>query len=133
MSHNESSPVIPVQTTFRHMQASAAVTDCVAREAQKLRRYFARITHCHVVIIESHKHHGAGRQYAFHVELGVPHGPLAVTHEASGRSLHPDAAHEDIYLTLRDTFEIVRRRLEAHAQRLRGEVKRHEAPASDHA
>lgn len=138
-SMSASTAPLAVQTTFRHMQTSPAVTDHVLKEAQKLQRYFDRITHCHVVIVAPHKHHRHGRPYSIHVELGVPHGPLVVNHEPSARprdaaSLRdekrpePNAAHDDIYVTLRDTFDVVRRRLEDHARRLRGDVKHRPAP-----
>lgn len=145
-STSPSTAPLAVQTTFRHMQTSAAVTDHVLQEAQKLLRYFDRITHCHVVIIAPHKHHRHGRPYSIHVELGVPHGPLVVNHEPAARSRdarsrreqkcpEPNAAHDDIYVTLRDTFDVVRRRLEDHVRRLedhvrrlRGDVKRRPAP-----
>lgn len=121
---------IPVQTTFRHMRTSAAVTDHIMRHAQKLSRHFARITQCHVVVTAPHKHHLHKRPYVIHVELGVPQGPLIVTHEGTGRA--GVAAHDDIYVTLRETFDIVRRRLEDHARRLRGDIKRHEPLATNH-
>lgn len=124
------------------MRTSPAVADHVQKEAQKLQRYFDRITHCHVVIIAPHKHHRHGRPYSIHVELGVPRGPLVVNHEPAAharaddsrreqRQSEPNAAHDDIYVTLRETFDVVRRRLEDHARRLRGEVKRaHARPES---
>src|SRR4051812_21025370 len=113
--------LVAVQTTFRHMSTSPAVADHVAKEAQKLQRYYDRITHCHVVITAPHQHHRHGRQFSIHVELGVPHGPIVVNHEpgalpshtGASREVHrePDAAHEEIYVTVRETFDIVRRRL----------------------
>lgn len=120
------------------MPTSEAIVGHVKKEARKLQRYFERITHCHVVIVAPHKHHRRGRQYSIHVDLGVPQGPLIVNHEPTVRSRvgasqreqkrpEPNAAHDDIYVTLRDTFDVVRRRLEDHARRLRGEVKHRES------
>jgi hypothetical protein len=116
------------------MATSPAVASRVSFEAQKLRRYFDRITHCHVVIVAPHKHHQHGRHYSVHLELGVPHGPLVITHEPAGGSRRdasahepkrsrPDATHEDVYVVIRETFDIARRRLEALAQRLRRDMK----------
>jgi ribosome-associated translation inhibitor RaiA len=121
---------LAVQTTFRHMSTSAAVAEHVMKEARKLQRFFDRITHCHVVIVAPHKHHRHGRQYSIHVELGVPHGPLLVNHEPAAyarvtgsrreqKRPEPNVTHDDIYVTLRDTFDVARRRLEDHARRLR--------------
>jgi ribosome-associated translation inhibitor RaiA len=123
-----------VQTTFRHMRASPAVAEYVLKEAQKLHRIFDRIAHCHVVIVSPHKRHRHGRRYSIHVDLGVPHGPLVVNHEPALRSYAgdpsrerkhpgPTAAHDEIYVVLHDTFDIVRHRLENHVRCLRGDVK----------
>jgi len=114
------------------MPPSAAVAARVNAEAQKLHRYFDRITHCHVVIVAPHKHHRHGRHYSVHVDLGVPRGPLVINHEPSPRTStprsEPEPSHEDIYVVIRDTFDTARRRLEDHARRLRGDVKSHRDP-----
>ena len=43
---------------------------------------------------------------------------------------HPDEhhAHEDPYVTLRDTFNAAQRQLEDYVRKLRGKVKTHETP-----
>ena len=124
---------IPVQFTFRHMPASPAVAAQVEAEAQKLRRYFSLIRHCHVVITAPHHHHRLGRTYSVHVELAVPNEHIAVTHAHAGRPhaldesprKRADAAHKDIYVVLRDVFDAARRRLQDYARRRRGDGKRH--------
>ena len=105
----------------------------IDQDTQKLRRYFDRIAHCHVVVVAPHKHHRHGRHYSIHVELGVPRGPLVVNHEPDARPnpagatrapkrTAPNVTHEDIYVALRDTFDVVRRRLEDYARKLRGDT-----------
>lgn len=130
---------LAVQTTFRQMDSSPAVTARVEAEARKLLRYFDRITHCHVVILAPHRHHRRGRHYTVHIELGVPGDLLVINHDPSvhpkmetgrpGKRSELQAAHNDIYVVLRETFDSARRRLEDYARRLRGDVKHH--PASD--
>lgn len=132
-------PPVAVQTTFRHLHSSPAVVDLVTHEAGKLARYFTGIIHCHVVIAAQQKHHPHGQSYSVHVELGVPRGPIVVDHETAGdvrpQSTAPEdrqrsAIHEDLYATIRDAFAIVRRRLEDHVRRLRGEDRSHEPETS---
>jgi ribosome-associated translation inhibitor RaiA len=138
MKTNKVAPTahIPVQITFRHMPASPAVSERVDEEAQKLLRYFDRITHCHVVIVAPHRHHRLGQQYSVHLELGVPRERLVITNEPAP---HPralsqshvekqseyDAAHKDLYIVIREVFDTARRQLEDYVRRLRGDVKRH--------
>ena len=129
-----------IQTSFRHMAASAAVAARIEAEVEKLHRFFDGITHCHVVVIAPHRHHRAGRRFALHIELGVPRERLVIAHEPAvrpGRDDVPrsvksdevDAPHKDVYVAVRDAFATARRQLKDYVQRLRGEVKRHPAAA----
>jgi hypothetical protein len=126
---------VPVQITFRHMATSAAVVAHVEAEVQKLQRYFKPIMHCHVVVVAPHQHHLRGHHYTVHVDLDVPGGPLVVNHEPvakresareepAGKSDEIDATHKDIYVVLRDAFDIARRQLEDYVRRKHDEVKR---------
>jgi ribosome-associated translation inhibitor RaiA len=136
-----SGPELPaVQTSFRHMAASAAVTARIEAEVEKLQRFFDGITHCHVVVIAPHRHHRAGRRFALHIELGVPRERLVIAHETGARpgrddiarpvkSDEVDAPHKDVYVAVRDAFATARRQLKDYVQRLRGEVKRHRPTA----
>lgn len=131
---------IPVQITFRHMPVSPAVSERVDEEAQKLLRYFDRITHCHVVIVAPHRHHRLGQHYSVHVELGVPRERLVINNEPAPRPRlttesrvekqnEYDAAHKDVYIVIREVFDAARRQLEDYVRRMRGDVKQH-SPAS---
>jgi len=125
-----------VQTTFRHLPSSPAVTARVEAEVRKLQRYHDGIISCHVVIIAPHRHHRLGHRYAVHVELGVPGDRLVIAHEHSARprveagakiekSDETEAANKDLYNVIREVFDATRRRLQEYARRRRGEVKRH--------
>jgi ribosome-associated translation inhibitor RaiA len=131
----------PIQITYRNMRPSAAVSARVRAEAAKLKRYYNRLIDCRVLIEVPHRHHHWGDHYHLRVEVGVPGNDIVVRHEPSDRGPLADlgtgraakrqetaAPHKDIYVVIRDAFDIVRRRLEDHARRRRGDVKRH-APA----
>ena len=136
----ESPSPIPVRTTFRHMPPSPAVAARVNAEAQKLRRYFERIKHCHVVIVAPHRHHRFGQHYAIHMEIGVPRSLLVINHEpaahprlsaskGTGKKVELDPSHKDIYVVVREVFDAARRRIEDYVRLKRGDVKRHRAVA----
>ena len=81
---------------------------------------YGRITGCHVVIAQPHRHHRQGGLYSVRVDLVVPGGEIVVN-----RDHHLDHAHEDVYVALRDAFVAARRRLEDHVRRMRGATKQH--------
>jgi hypothetical protein len=75
-----------------------------------------------------------------HIEITVPGGELVISHEPPARvrlTAVPhlqkrdeiEGPHKDLYVVIREVFDAARRRLEDHARRERGDVKRHEAPA----
>lgn len=87
----------------------------------ELESIFDRIVSCHVVVEAPHRHHQGGL-YAVRVELGVPG-----EHIVAGRSPAEHAAHADAHVAVRDAFRAVRRQLEDHIRRARGDVKSHAA------
>jgi ribosome-associated translation inhibitor RaiA len=137
-SHLHILMILPVQITFRNMDSSSWVEDRIRDEAQKLDRYYERITSCRVMVEVPHRHHQHGQHYHIRVELGVPGTELVVTHEPSLHSaqtqggagewekhleLHPE--HKDIYIAIHDAFKHARRQLQDYVRRMRGEVKLH--------
>lgn len=102
---------IPVDEQVR-TAALAAIGD--------LERAYDRITGCHVIIAQPHRHHREGRLYSVRIDLFVPGAEIVVN-----RDHHLDHAHEDVLVALRDAFLVVRRLLEDHVHRMRGEEKSH--------
>ena len=130
----------PAQTTYRNMQPSEAVNARVQKEAEKLGKYFDRITSCSVVIEAPHGHNHHGEPFHVRVEIGVPGKDLVVNHNPSPRKiaerdaeLRPrktheiEAPHKDVYVAIRDAFLAARRQLQDYVQCLRHEVKLHQA------
>lgn len=96
----------------------------IRREAERLERHFDRIIGCNVVVDSPHHRSRTGNLYSVGVELRVPGGPPLV----AGRTHHDDHAHEDAYVAIRDAFAAARRQLQTYAEKLRAEVKSHDAP-----
>lgn len=118
---------IPVQVTFRNMDPSPAVEARVRERAERLERFYDRLTACRVVVECHHRHHNKGNLYHVRVDLTVPDAELVASRE-------PDQHHayEDVYVAVRDAFDAVTRQLQDHARRTRGRVKHHEPPPHGH-
>jgi len=110
----------PLQITFRGIDHSDAVESRVRAKVAELERFYDRITSCHVTIDERHKSHHQGNLFGVRLELRLPDAELIV-----GREHDADHSHEDVYVALRDAFEIAARQLKEYAQKQRGDVKRH--------
>ncbi|MFM8415132.1 MAG: HPF/RaiA family ribosome-associated protein [Planctomycetota bacterium] len=108
------------QVSFDDLPVDEQVRDAALDHVAALERLWDRITGCHVVIAQPHRHHRQGRLYSVRVDMVVPGGEIVVNRE------HPlDHAHEDVYVALRDAFEAAERRLEDHVRHLRGVEKTH--------
>ena len=106
--------------SFDDLPVDEAVRQTALEHVARLERTYDRITGCHVVIAQPHRHHREGRLYSVRVDVVVP-GTEIVVHRN-----HPaDHAHEDVYVALRDSFDAARRRLEDHVRHVRGAVKQH--------
>ncbi len=108
------------QVSFDDLPVDEAVRESALEHVARLEKTYDRITGCHVVIAQPHRHHREGRLYSVRVDLVVPGAEIVVNRN------HPaDHAHEDVHVALRDSFDAARRRLEDHMRQLRGAVKRH--------
>lgn len=114
---------LPLQVTYRDLEPSPAVTARIREKADKLERFYDRITGCRVVVEAPHARHHKGRTYHVRIALTVPDGELVVS-----RDHHDRPGHVDLYVALRDAFDAAGRKLKAYARRRRGGVKMHEAP-----
>lgn len=109
--------------SFRDMESSPAVEARVRERAARLERYFDRIVNCRVVVESPHHHQHQGHRFRVRIGLTVPDGEVIAD---SSRSA--SAAHEDVYVAVRDAFDTADRALEDWARKRRGQVKPH-APA----
>lgn len=109
---------IPVQVTFRHMEASEALEAAIRERAEKLDSFYPHIMSCRVVVdaVAGHKHQG--KLYGLHLDIKVPGHEIAITRDR----------HEDVFVALRDAFDAAKRRLEDELRIQRGQVKEHDTP-----
>lgn len=126
--------ILPVQTSFRNMDPSPAVTTRIEEEVAKLDRYFDRITSCRVMVEAPHRHHRRGEAFHIRIELGVPGKELVVNHapkirpelEEVHKNQEIEAPHKDIYVAIQHSFQAMRRQLKDYVRCLRKEIKTHE-------
>lgn len=112
---------IPLQISLHGIEHSDALYDAIRAKAEKLDRYYDRITSCRVVLELADRHKRHGRQFAARIDLKIPGGEIAVNKEHD----------EDLQIALRDAFDAARRRLEDYARKQRGDVKHHAGPTPD--
>lgn len=108
------------QISFDDVPVDEQVRTAALEHVAQLERLSDRITGCHVVIAQPHRHHRGGRLYSVRVDVVLPGGEIVVN-----RDQHLDHAHEDVFVALRDSFLAARRRLEDHVRRMRGMEKPH--------
>jgi ribosomal subunit interface protein len=114
---------LPIQITFRNLDRSEAIEAKIRERAEKLDTYYKGIISCRVAVEAQHKHHQHGNHYHVRVDVTVPDGELVASRE-------PDEHHSyaDVYVAIRDAFDVIRRQLEDYGRRQSRQVKAHETP-----
>lgn len=107
--------MLPIQITIRDMPVSSAIETYIRKRAEKLNRFYNRISSCRIVIELPQKHKRQGKLYNVRIDLTVPGKELVVTHKTN----------QDIYIALRDAFKAIERQLEEHSHKRHGRVKMH--------
>lgn len=109
----------PLQIVFHGVDHSDAVEARVREKAQRLERYHDRILGCRVVIDTPHKHQKKGQHYSVRIDLTVPGSEIVIS-----RDPKEHAAHEDVYVAVRDAFDAAGRALEDDARKHEGGAQR---------
>jgi cold shock CspA family protein/ribosome-associated translation inhibitor RaiA len=114
----------PLQLTFRGVTPTEPIETYVRTRADKLERFFDRITGCHVMIESPHRHKRHGYHYRIRIDLVVPGDELVVTRDPAERK-----DQEDLYASIGAAFDDAQRILEDHVRTQRGDVKPRETPS----
>jgi cold shock CspA family protein len=114
----------PLQIQFRDMEKSDFIYNDIWDHAEKLERFFDRITSCKVIVSAPHRHHHQGKIYHIQISLDLPGGDIFVSTDPE-----KNHAHEDAYVAVRDAFDATRRRLEDVVRQERGFVKERNLPS----
>lgn len=117
---------IPWEVSYRNVRPTTTIQSLIDEKVAGLERFYPRIIGCHVTIERPGRHHrqGKGAHFRVRVELSVPGGRLVV-----GRDPEEAKDHENAYLAISEAFRAMRRQLQDHARKQRGDVKLHLQPA----
>ena len=135
--------LIPTQITFRGLDVSDVLEADIRDRVAWLERFYPGVVHCHVLVETPHRHRHDGRHFHIRIDLTVPgRAPVVISHEPSLHARLKDAegeahrkeseiegVHRYALVTIREAFDVARRRLEDIAREQRGVVKTHEAAA----
>jgi len=111
---------IPLQIAFHNMPHDEQIDSAIRTNAAWLDKFDDRIMSCRVVVDRPHLHQKEGNLYQVRIDLKVPGGELVVKREPSQ---HTD--YKNLEIVIRDAFDEMRRQLEDHVRRARGEAKGH--------
>ena len=114
----------PLQIAFHNLPHSQVIESAIEEAAARLEAYHDRITSCHVVVDQPHRHHKEGNLFQVRVDLKMPGSELVVKREISG-----SLTRGDLLTVIQDAFDEMQRRIEESVNRRRGFVKTHEDPA----
>jgi ribosome-associated translation inhibitor RaiA len=135
---------VQTQISYRNVLPSGAFVRLICVEAEKLHRFFDRITTCRVLLEQAHKRERHGSPFHVRIELAAPGEQLVVSHCADARPVPPlsdegpmhfrgsvkASEHRDAGLAIRDAFHKLERQLQDCAARKSGTVKVHEPVGS---
>ena len=106
----------PLQVHFLDMERSEAVEAKIRDRVDHLSRFSSDIQKCEVWITSPQGHHRKGNLYGIRIRLTVPGEEIDIV-------MQP--AEEDVYVSIRESFDAARRKLEDYERRRRGKVKAH--------
>lgn len=104
---------VPLQITSRQLAVTGAIENSIKQKIRKLDRLHDQIIGCRVTIDAPHRHKHKGRLYNLTIDMTVPGKEIVVKHES----------HEDLYLSIRDAFDVAKRQLVEYSSRRRVDVK----------
>ena len=112
----------PLEISWHHVDKSEALESEIRSYMEKMEEFHPDIIGARVSVEKPHGRHQQGNLYNIKVVITVPDQAIVVQ-----RNPGDNHAHEDVYVSLRDTFDAVRRKLEEHARKRRGQTKLHDS------
>lgn len=107
--------MLPLQITVRDIPSSLALETHIRKKAEKLNRFYNRISSCRIMVELPQKHKHQGKLYNVRIDITVPGKEFVVTRKYD----------QDVYVAIRDAFNAIVRQLEEHSHKRHGRVKTH--------
>lgn len=111
---------LPLQITWRDVEQSDAIEAAIREHADKLSQFCDHIMSCRVTVETPHGHKHKGKLHHITIDITAPRKEIVVSRDPAKH-----AAHEDIYVSIRDAFDAARRQLQDYVRKQRGDVKTH--------
>jgi cold shock CspA family protein/ribosome-associated translation inhibitor RaiA len=109
---------IPLQITFQDIEPSEAVETKIREAAAKLDQFYPDIMSCRVVVSSPQKRQRKGKHYHVRLDVSVPGKELVVNREPGDRD-----THVDIFVSVRDAFNVMERMLRDYSRQKQGMIK----------
>ena len=94
------------QVVYHNIDQTDAISEAVQKRIDKLERYCDHIINGRVVLDSPHNNHHKGKVYSVTVEMHTPELEVRVKQDQ-----HDNHAHEDLYVAIRDAFNVAERQL----------------------
>ncbi len=109
------------EISFHGMEGTDALRSDIEKHIEKLERFAPGMIRCTVVLEHAEHRHHQGNRYVVRIRVTLPGGEVDIGNDAPAG----DQSHEDAYVTIRDGFSAMRRRLQDFRRKQQGKVKRH--------
>lgn len=96
------------QIVYHNIDQTEAISEAVQKRIDKLERYCDQIINGRVVLDSPHNNHHKGKVYSVGVEIHTPALEVRVNQDQ-----HDNHAHEDLYVAIRDAFNVAERQLKS--------------------
>lgn len=96
------------QIVYHNIDQTEAISDAVQKRIDKLQRYCDQIINGRVVLDSPHNNHHKGKVYSVTIEIHTPALEVRVNQDQ-----HDNQAHEDLYVAIRDAFNVAERQLKS--------------------
>lgn len=96
------------QIVYHNIDQTEAISEAVQKRIDKLERYCDQIITGRVVLDCPHNNHHKGKVYSVTLEIHTPVLEVRVNQDQ-----HDNHAHEDLYVAIRDAFNVAERQLKS--------------------
>jgi ribosomal subunit interface protein len=96
------------QVVYHNIDQTEAISEAVQKRIDKLERYCDHIIKGRVVLDSPHNNHHKGKVYSVTLEIHTPELEVRVNQDQ-----HDNHAHEDLYVAIRDAFNVAERQFKS--------------------
>ncbi|MFT4763156.1 MAG: putative sigma-54 modulation protein [Oleispira sp.] len=95
-----------LEISFRDIEHSDGIEQLIRDKAGKISSIYDSITGIRAVVAMPHNHSNKGKLAHVSLEIGLPGETVAITNDN-----HDNKAHEDMYVAVKDAFEVAQRKV----------------------